>query len=442
VLTESGEAAIEVPPGAVDEEVLFVAGRLDVADASDCLPTARPQREGCYLFETIPELADGFNVDVTVGVCLDATGLSEEEEGWYHLYAHDDGDPNVRLLPSAPPPPGLDCSGFVASAPSANPLVRWASAGWSAVRSVVGPRPLRATDLGRGGSIGAFSTVGWAQNSLLVYEPSLTPVFEDPILDSEGGVFIPVRTSTEETIGEAAGHNVVVVDGPTWSGMSATGVGGFGDYDVLVVGNGSNPDLSFVEASTGTWGPVVAGRAVVHTVHAPFHTCDAGTPSCEDANPAIWDNPEGVTLVEQALAWISRTRGTGFYAGLGIIEGLRNGGPLPVLSPLGAFAAEQTVVTGPQGDQVEMVVPGHPVVNGIAAADLADWFASYHQLLNAWPADFQVLTEGYQTGEFVQATDENGDPIFDENGDPVLVATAIETPFRLPIVVVRDPAVP
>lgn len=174
LVTPDEFAGVEFPPGAVDGDILVIIERNDVQDPSECLPTPLPQAEGCYFYDTSPDIGDvndqdSFNVDVTVGVCLDPS--ADEED--YLLHKFDPENPQEGVIPLPETPAGfLDCTGFLTMGPpSSSWLGRLASATRSSldrhVLSRIGPAPLQAADQGLGGTVGAFSTFGWAEAGTL-----------------------------------------------------------------------------------------------------------------------------------------------------------------------------------------------------------------------------------------------------------------------------------
>lgn len=175
VTTNTEFAGVDVPQGALDDEVLVIIQRNDVQDAEDCLPTPLMQAEGCYIYDTEPALGDvnqqdAFNVDVIVGVCLDpaVTGSFRDR---FLLHKFDPENPQDGVIPlDNEDATFLSCGGFTASLPSS-----WwgelARGSWDALQEHVSPwfnpRPLWAINKGLGGSTGSFTTFGWAEAGTL-----------------------------------------------------------------------------------------------------------------------------------------------------------------------------------------------------------------------------------------------------------------------------------
>lgn len=388
-VTQQADAAVDIPPGAVDDDIVVVIMRINVNDPEDCLPTNRPQREGCYEFATDPPMT--FNLDVRVEICFDTSGLTEEQEDLARLYQFDPGDPNVRALPNRPTSL-VDCTGFVANAPT-KPLGRLAKAAWAGFQRVVGslvsPPPLYAADQGLGGLTRSFSRIGWGGSSLLVYGPSLTPLVAG------------FRTENEETLAADEGHFVTVVDGPTWAGLAAGGPGGFGDYDALVFGDGTGSIANAV-SNSAAWGGVVTGRVVVSAVHSGIHQCDLTLVACQNVNAEQFHNPEARTFIRQAINWAALGTTTGAYVALDFRAsgaGDPPGVSIGFLDGIGNFEAigpDPNITFLSKEDSVEVTNPGHPIVAGLDGDDFSGWFASYHQLFNSVPAAFSTVAEGFR----------------------------------------------
>lgn len=171
--TESGFAGVEFPEDAVDGDILVIIERKDVQDASDCLPTPLPQAEGCYRYDTSPAIGevndqDSFNVDVTVGICRETVPNPDD----YLLHKFDPENPGEGVIQLPTASAGfLNCQTFSASRSASPWWGRLAQASWRSldrhVFSWVTPTPLRAADQGLGGTVGAFSTIGWAEAATL-----------------------------------------------------------------------------------------------------------------------------------------------------------------------------------------------------------------------------------------------------------------------------------
>jgi hypothetical protein len=167
VTTVDGYAGVSIPAGAFSEDVLVTITQVNPASQpwGKCLPTGLRQEEGCYDFDTEPTIGT-FNEDVTVAICLDPNALRpgnlvlhrfnpEEADGVVELdNAHEDF---------------LDCGGFTAlaflgeGAGALDRLAMFTGRLLSPFASLLFPRTVFATDLGRGGLTDAFSSMGWAE---------------------------------------------------------------------------------------------------------------------------------------------------------------------------------------------------------------------------------------------------------------------------------------
>jgi hypothetical protein len=173
VVTPSGHAGVLIPENALDGDIRITVKRVNPVGGK-CLPTGLRQAEGCYEFETHPSLdqvneSGTFNVDVTVGVCLDPAAPRPDK---LTLHKYQDPEEGVVELPGAPAG-FLECDDFAASgalSQADGPLQWLASAGrriLSPAVAIFSPSLAYATDLGRGGLTDAFSLVGWGEGVLL-----------------------------------------------------------------------------------------------------------------------------------------------------------------------------------------------------------------------------------------------------------------------------------
>lgn len=384
VTSPEEDVGAEFPAGSSDEPFVAVIQRVELGSGEQCLPTSRPQREGCYEFTTVPELPS-FDELVTVGLCFDDSGLTAEQIDRYRLYKYSDGDANVIALDNVPVS-FLECEEEIAFAGDGI-LGRLARA----ALGLVAPQKAYAADRGLGGLVGSFSRIGWAGSTLLVYGPSL---------GASNPAFGP---HSEQTLAEEVGHYVDVADETTWAAMSATGIGGFADYDAIVLGEGSGP-MATAEANNATWGSVISGHVVVSTLHAVRHHC---APAECTGSPQF--DPSAGQFVRNALDWVARGNldgqpWTGLYAGLGTrYFGLPASPPtqLTLLSSLGYFEVIGRAGTyfafGDSSDDVVLTDPGHPIFDGITDADVSGWFLSLHEFIGAFPvAEYTVVATGLE----------------------------------------------
>lgn len=388
VVTPEEQAGATFPAGSADTPFVAVISRVELGPGEQCLPTDRPQREGCYHYSTVPELPS-FDQLVTVGICFDDAGLTDDQRDRYRLYKYHEGDANVVALENTTTPFTLNCDEELAAA-DRGVFGRLAHA----AARLVAPRPAYAAHTGLGGLVGSFSRIGWAGSTVLIYEPSL-------------GSNNPAFTHADEaTLANDAGHYAVVMDSITWSGMSATGQGGFADYDAIVLGEG-NGDYGPAIATTATWGGVVNGNVVVSAQHTTQHYCDAADAGC----PSAQSFPAAGVLYKNSLDWVARGHNDGQpWTGLLVLLGGRYIGDspttptsLPFLSGVGSFAVYGQGLIGSYGDPFDDVTitdSSHPIFDGpfgtLTSADLSGWYLSLHQFLASWPGDFTTVLTGNQ----------------------------------------------
>jgi hypothetical protein len=167
VTTVEGYAGVSIPAGAFSEDVLVTITQVNPASQpwGKCLPTGLRQEEGCYDFDTEPTIGT-FNEDVTVAICLDPNALRPENL-MLHRFNPEEADGVVEL--DNAPENFLDCGGFSslaflpADAGALDRLALFTGRLLSPIASLLFPRTVFATDLGRGGLTDAFSSMGWAE---------------------------------------------------------------------------------------------------------------------------------------------------------------------------------------------------------------------------------------------------------------------------------------
>ncbi|HEU0076122.1 MAG TPA: hypothetical protein VFQ76_00640 [Longimicrobiaceae bacterium] len=172
LVTSSGYAATFIGPGAIPPEVgavsVLIASRQHSTPA-DCLPFPAQQAAGCYRFETIPALPDGFLEPVRVEVCLDPDAWPAEDYRLHKLSVVGPAGERGRVVALTPVVSSLvDCTEFEGSGPiGVAALLRPVLRGWNAlaapVARLLGPAPLYAKDIRYGGMTNSFSEVGYAR---------------------------------------------------------------------------------------------------------------------------------------------------------------------------------------------------------------------------------------------------------------------------------------
>ena len=212
---------------------------------------------------------------------------------------------------------------------------------------------------------------GKPQKDILIYGPSL---FGFP--------------DNEKTLAEAAGHNVTVADDGTWSAMTT---GDFAQYRAIVFGDPTCQDtpgpLTVAEANKATWSAAVTGKMVV-IGSAPISRQLLG---------------QAKQLTTNAMNFAASGAGTGLYMSLSCYYfDAPVDTPVSVLSELGDFRV-QGQLTPPLDpllhcpNDVTIVAPLHPVVQGITKPGLDNWFCSIHEAFNAFPASLGVVVQDTPT---------------------------------------------
>ena len=167
-VTPAGFAGVEFPAGALNDTRTLLIYRLTADDVAYCLPTRQPQYEGCYRYLLEPALSPGetFEVEATVGVCLDPAAVPFEDQ--MILQKWDEHDPATLTTLPRREIEFLECADFsLASIEGAGAFSTLASAGSrfvGALASAIMPQPLYAgTRSPYGGGLNDFSRVGWVR---------------------------------------------------------------------------------------------------------------------------------------------------------------------------------------------------------------------------------------------------------------------------------------
>jgi hypothetical protein len=211
------------------------------------------------------------------------------------------------------------------------------------------------------------------------------------------GPTIQGSPDTEATLAQAAGYDVTVVDASTWLGMTTFE---FEQYDAIVFGDPTCTEdpspVAAAELNKFTWSSAVSGPKVVIGTDPIFHQSEFGT----QANQ----------LTLNAMAFAASGPGTGMYADLSCYYS-GTASPVGFLSGFGDFEALGQGAGGLDScpDDVGILQPDHPVMNGITVAGLANWSCSIHEVLTAYPADFQAVAQDNPTGlPYIVATPGGG----------------------------------
>ena len=248
--------------------------------------------------------------------------------------------------------------------------------------------------------------VATAKN-ILIYGPSMSAAGDG--LDNE------------QTLAQAAGHTVTVVDGETWSGMSTSQ---FAAFDAIVFGDStcsSNPVgvLTTAENNRGTWSAAVTGHVMAMNGTDPIaHQAQLGV--------------QAKLLVTNGINFAASGPGTGLYVSLSCYYFTSAPGtPVPLLQGIGTFKVEgQTGESwGPEGtpegegpgcpETVTIVQPSHPAMAGLTNAGLSNWHCSIHEAFTEYPPGFAVLAQHDPSGKpyILAALAPNQPPFFDPVAD-------------------------
>src|SRR3954469_21349323 len=207
---------------------------------------------------------------------------------------------------------------------------------------------------------------------------------------------------TEATLAQAAGYDVTVADASTWLGMTTFE---FEQYDAIVFGDPtcteSPAPLGTAMLNQSTWSLAVNGPKVVIGTDPIFHQSEFGT----QANQ----------LSLNAMAFAASGPGTGLYANLSCYYS----GQSTAVDWLSFFGTFQVAGQGAGGldacpDDVGILQPDHPVMNGITLAGLANWSCSIHEAFTSYPPAFSPVAQDNPTQlPYVIATGGGGGVITD-----------------------------
>ena len=192
--------------------------------------------------------------------------------------------------------------------------------------------------------------------------------------------------SLEATTLVGQGWTVDVVDGATWTAMTAAQ---FGAYDLLVIGD---PTCSVLAASaTGnasTWAPVVMGSAGGRTT--------AGNRILIGTDPVFHQGQGGSKLIAAGLTFAGQTRGTtGLYLDFSCSDASSAGlAALDLLtSSPGAWTSN---ATPPCGGAVSLIAR-NPAFSTLTTADIQGWSCSVHETFPTYPGDWTPLAVATDT---------------------------------------------
>jgi len=233
---------------------------------------------------------------------------------------------------------------------------------------------------------------------VLIYGPSLAPANcgsdeapvkgiqdqlddkGDPPLICEDKGFFPLVN--EETVAEDEGHNVTVVDEPTWSGMTTNE---FAAFDAIVIGDAGcdfsdGEDLEPVNDNRTTWSPAVTGNMTLNTFDVFWHYYALSGSQLADARG----------LVANGINWAASGDGTGFYYSNGCREFDfdTKGGDFVNLDFMNEFG--NFVIFDESEDRILVSIPYHPTMDGLDSVGLSNYSNSVHALFSDFPGGWDV----------------------------------------------------
>jgi hypothetical protein len=216
--------------------------------------------------------------------------------------------------------------------------------------------------------LGAFvlpQTSSAAVGRILIYGPSLMG-----------------SPDNEKTLAEAAGYEVTVAGPETWLGMTTFE---FAQYDAIVFGDPScnhwmtTAPLATAEMNRFVWSSAVTGPMVV-IGNDPVHHQSQFT---VQAN----------ALTSNAIKFAAGGTSTGLYVSLSCYYDYATNARVNILNDFGEFRVHGRGAGGLPDcpDNVEIVEPTHPVMEGLTVAGLSNWSCSVHDVFAAYPPDFNVV---------------------------------------------------
>lgn len=178
-------------------------------------------------------------------------------------------------------------------------------------------------------------------------------------------------TSIEATEVTARGLTPVVVDDPTWESMSPAQ---FASYRAIVIGDPtcSETPPSAAVSTARVWGPVISGNTIIIGTDPVFHS---KTQFVDQGIDFALSGNAGTTSAYLDLSCNYDNQPTSTDATM--LDGLRG---------VGAF----TVHTAECYNSAHIVAT-HPAFAGLTDDYMSGWSCSVHEVLDSWPADFQVL---------------------------------------------------
>ena len=216
----------------------------------------------------------------------------------------------------------------------------------------------------------------------------------------------------------AAGKTPVIVDGATWSSMTASQ---FASYDAIVLGDPTCQtciecyDQPAID-TTLIWGSILSGNVIIigsdpvfHSTYGPYY------------------GPQKLITQGVAFALAGNPGTTGAYIDLSCYYHLSGANtPVPLLD--GVSGGGFTVIGGgvlPGLNDVH-IVASHPALTGLNDSDLSNWYNSVHEAFNTWPVQFDVLAIARDpSGSFVATDGTQGYPYILARGSQLVVISDI-----------------
>jgi hypothetical protein len=195
----------------------------------------------------------------------------------------------------------------------------------------------------------------------------------------------------EQTLAQAAGYTVTVVDQATWAGMTTAQ---FAAFDAVVVGDPScieGPDvLISVDESKAAWSPAITGPVYIQGTDPVWH-------GFIDDEPV----PAAQILITEGINFAASGPGTGLYVSLSCYYAAASPDTsLDFLSAVGDFKVSGADATEAECvDAVTIVNPTHPAMAGLTSESLSNWSCSVHEFVTSFPSTFEVLAEAFRPSD-------------------------------------------
>jgi hypothetical protein len=217
-----------------------------------------------------------------------------------------------------------------------------------------GTKQSASAELNRSSGSRGIASAG--AKSILIYGPSLA-TYADP---------------NEQTLAQAAGYTVTVVDEATWSGMTTAQ---FAAFDAIVFAdpacNEGAEILATANATKSVWSRAITGPVYI-----------------QGTDPVCHEMPGGQTLITNGISFAAGGPGTGVYASLSCYyAGSPPDTPVDFLSAIGDFKVSDSECA----DAVTIVEAAHPAMAGLTNESLSDWGCSTHEFVTSFPSTFEVL---------------------------------------------------